>query len=136
MALTRAQAQIVFLLSTLSEDNFAKNRDEIRSVSLTDLRSHRRLGNLSLTDRRVAPFSLGLVRYSSSTSMAQHLSNTLFVALFSPHPPFSLPMRPHPRPRRRQTSLRRNPLSCSACSPPRCSVWLGIQGWQSDSGKP
>lgn len=32
LTLWRTQAQIVFLLSTLSEDNFVKNRDEIRSV--------------------------------------------------------------------------------------------------------
>lgn len=31
--LTIVKAQIVFLLSALSEDNLVKNRDEIRSVS-------------------------------------------------------------------------------------------------------
>lgn len=32
--LTIVKAQIVFLLSTLSEDNLVKNRDEIRSVRI------------------------------------------------------------------------------------------------------
>lgn len=35
MSTRYSQAQIVFLISTLSDDNFAKNRDEIRSVSHT-----------------------------------------------------------------------------------------------------
>lgn len=37
MYMHEQQAQIVFLLSTLSEDNFVKNRDEIRSVRARSL---------------------------------------------------------------------------------------------------
>lgn len=38
--LTIVKAQIVFLLSTLTEDNLIKNRDEIRSVSRLSILSY------------------------------------------------------------------------------------------------
>ena len=94
---TIVKAQIVFLLSTLTEDNFERNQVEIRSVRICESCA---LGSLQLTFPRLldlracsCPSSMALTRTSTSSAASSftptadsHLPRLL---LHSTNPPLS-----------------------------------------------
>ena len=127
---TIVKAQIVFLLSTLTEDNFERNQVEIRSVR--DTRAGFILASRSLQSKSAC------LAYSCPSSMAStRTSTSSAVSLYTPtadsRPPLLLPHLTHLLPSHSASSSKRHNASHAILSSQTGSemVSIGAKGMSS-----